>query len=348
VTALAFDALDPARLGVHRSREPRGALPHIARVLDAATPINEHELELDVEMLAIDATSFGDIRRRSGGDPEEMARAITEIVATRGKLQNPRTGSGGVVLGRVRSVGERYHMADIVPGELVVPLASLIAVPLALDEVGPVQPADPRVPVRGRAVVTGGTLCGRVPADIDRRVALTVYDVYPAASNVRELAGPGHHVLVLGAGHAGLLAVAAARAAVGPAGAVTVVDVAEDALARAGDVDPRVSRLRADVTEPLAVTGALAAHGGRPADLTVVCTSVEGAEGAALLATAERGTIVFFSTATRFAAAALGADTVGSRARLIIPNGITDDRGAYAFELLRAVPELHRAFGGQW
>jgi L-erythro-3,5-diaminohexanoate dehydrogenase len=167
------------------------------------------------------------------------------------------------------------------------------------------------------------------------------------ASYIRELAHAGDHVLVLGAGHAGLLAVAAARAAVRAAGAVTVVDLADAALEQATHVDPEVTVIRADVTEPLAVTGALAAGGGGPADLTLVCTSVEGAEGAALLVTAVRGTIVFFSTATRFAAAALGADTVGSQARLLIPNGLTADRGAYAFELLRSMPALYHAFGGR-
>ncbi len=77
-----------------------------------------------------------------------------------------------------------------------------------------------------------------------------------------------------------------------------------------------------------------------------MCTSVAGAEGAALLATASRGTVIFFSTATQFSAAALGADAVGSRARLVIPNGLTDDLGEYAFELLRASATLRAAFEG--
>jgi L-erythro-3,5-diaminohexanoate dehydrogenase len=346
VTALANGPQDAARLGVHRSLDPPGALPHIARVLDARAPINTHEAELDVELLAIDATSFAEIRRRGGAEPEAMAEAIAGIVAERGKLQNPWTGSGGVALGRVRAVGDRYHMADLAPGELVVPLASLIAIPLVLDAVGPVDPGSPLVPVRGRAVVTGGTLVGRVPDAVSPATALTAYDVYPAASYVRELAAPGDHVLVLGAGHAGLLALAAARSTVGAEGAVTIIDVAEAALERATRIDAAVTAIQADVTVPLAVTGALAARDHRPADLTLVCTSVAGAEGAALLVTAERGTIVFFSTATRFAAAALGADTVGSRARLVIPNGLTDDLGTYTFELLRTVPELERAFVG--
>jgi L-erythro-3,5-diaminohexanoate dehydrogenase len=197
--------------------------------------------------------------------------------------------------------------------------------------------------VRGRAIVTGAMLCGRVAADLGATVSLTAFDVYPVASYARDLAAPGGHVLVLGTGHAGLLAVAAARLAVGAPGTVTAVDVSEVALQRAREVDPAAVTVQADVTTPLGVVEQIAA----PADLTLVCTSVPGAEGAALVATDTRGTIVFFSTATRFAAAALGADAVGSQARLVIPNGLTDDRGEFALELLRAVAPLRVAFGGQ-
>jgi L-erythro-3,5-diaminohexanoate dehydrogenase len=98
------------------------------------------------------------------------------------------------------------------------------------------------------------------------------------------------------------------------------------------------------VTDPLAVASGLAERGAARADLTLLCTSVAGAEGAALLATAPRGTIVFFSTATRFAAAALGADAIGSQPRLLIPQGLTDDRGDYTFELLRSIAPLREAF----
>jgi L-erythro-3,5-diaminohexanoate dehydrogenase len=336
-------ARDAERIGVHRSLEPRGALPHIARRLDAALAANDHEAELAVEMLAIDATSFADIRRRSEADPERMGALIASIVGEHGKLQNPQTGSGGVALGRVTSVGRAHHLDDLAVGELVVPLASLIALPLELDTVGPVDERSPLVPVSGRAVVTGGMRCGRVAADLGPTVSLTAFDVYPAASYARELAAPGEHVVVLGAGHAGLLAVAAARLAVGAGGRVTSVDIDPSALERAKTVDPDALTLRADVTDPLMVAAQLPAA----ANLTLICTSVPGAEGAALIATASHGTIVFFSTATRFAAAALGADAIGSRARLVIPNGLTEDLGQYALELLRASAPLRLAFGGQ-
>jgi L-erythro-3,5-diaminohexanoate dehydrogenase len=330
---------DGARLGVHRALRPRGALTHIAEVLDADTPANEFEAEIDVEMLAVDATSFGEFRRRGEGDPGRMAQAIRDVVRDRGKLQNPWTGSGGVLMGRVRTVGAS-HPADLSPGELVVLLASLIAVPLRLDEIGPVDPATPHVPVRGRAIVTGGMVCGRVPDDLPAQAVLTAFDVFPAATYARDLATSGDHVLVLGSGHAGLLAMLAALPAVGAAGHVTTIDLCAEALERAARVAPGATAIQADVTDPLAVAAALSQAGLPAADLTLLCTSVTGAEGAALVATASRGTIVFFSTATRFSAAALGADAVGSQAQLVIPNGLTDDRGEYALELLRGSPQL--------
>jgi L-erythro-3,5-diaminohexanoate dehydrogenase len=340
------DGLGPEarRLGIHRSRHPPGALPHIADVLDAGEPANQHEVLLDVERLAVDATSFRAIRERSAGDPARMAATIMEIVATHGKLQNPWTGSGGVLLGRVRSVGRSAATPGLDPGDLVVPLASLISIPLALDDVGPVDPGSPHVPVRGHAIVTGAMACARVPDDLPVAVSLTAFDVYPAASHTRDLAAPGSRVLVLGAGHGGLLAIAAARDAVGPGGTVAAVDLSPAALERARAVDPGLVTVAADVTDPLSVAEGLAAAGGGQADLTLLCTSVAGAEGTALLAGGPRATIVFFSTATRFAAAALGADAIGAQPRMLIPCGLTDDRGEYALELVRRIPALRTAF----
>ena len=54
---------------------------------------------------------------------------------------------------------------------------------------------------------------------------------------------------------------------------------------------------------------------GGPAGVTVVCVDVPGCEGGAVLATAQGGTVIFFSMATSFTAAALGAEGAGRRCR---------------------------------
>jgi L-erythro-3,5-diaminohexanoate dehydrogenase len=341
---------DAELLGVHRSLEPAGALPHIARRVDAQTPANQWEAELDVEMLNVDATSYKAIRERCDGDPERMAATIMEIVAERGKLQNPWTGSGGILVGTVSRVGDRHWDAGLEVGDRVVPLVSLITLPLRLEAAGPLDPASPQVPARGRAIVTGRMACARVPADLPLSTVLSALDVYPAASHARTLARPGQHVLVLGAGHAGLVAAAAAHEAVGAGGArgrVTALDASEPALARMRAADAATTAIHGDATDPVGTMRALEAHGLPRADLTLICTSAPGCEGTAILATQEHGTVLFFSTATSFPAAALGADAVASRVALVIPNGQTDDRGDYTLDLLRRSPALRDAFEGR-
>jgi L-erythro-3,5-diaminohexanoate dehydrogenase len=272
-----------------------------------------------------------------------MAATIAGVVADRGKLQNPWTGSGGILCGRVAAVGAAHWDRDLAPGARVVPLASLIAIPLALDAVGPVDPATPQVPVRGTAIVTGRMACAHVPDDLPLGIVLSALDVYPAASHTLALARTGDHVLVLGAGHAGLFAVAAAWEAVGRAGRVTALDASAAALDRLRATQPETEVVQADATDTVAVTRELVARGLPRADLTLVCTSAPACEGTAILATNARGTVLFFSTATSFPAAALGADAVSSRTGLVIPNGYTDDRGGYALSLLRRSAALREA-----
>jgi L-erythro-3,5-diaminohexanoate dehydrogenase len=333
----------PQQLGAWRSLAPAGTLCYLAERLDAASPANEFEAELDVEMLNIDATSYRQIRLACDGDARAMEEMISGIVGSRGKMQNPHTGSGGVLAGRLVKAGDFFEASGIEAGQLVVPLVSLVSLPLSLESVGPLDPSEPQVPARGRAVATGLMSLAPVPEGMSLGLFLRAIDVYPAASHTRETAPPGGHVIVIGTGHAGLCALAAAREAVGEGGEVTVIDLDERALAVAGEVDPKAHRIEADARDPAGLAWRLSALGLRPADLTLLCTNVSGCEAAAILLTASSGTVMFFSTATTFAAAGLGADSLGSLARLVIPNGYTTDRGRYLVELIGRTPPLARA-----
>ena len=152
------------QLGADRVIAPPGALPQPAQRLDASAPVRPYEFELAVERLCLDSTSFRNIRERSGADPDLMAARIMEVVEQRGKMHNPVTDSGGVALGTVTEVGERYGDPPQ-PGQRIVTLASLTLTPLRLTEVVRVDPADPQVEVRGTAYVCDRSAWGPVPED---------------------------------------------------------------------------------------------------------------------------------------------------------------------------------------
>src|SRR4029078_12812396 len=100
-----------ARYGLHRVLDGDGTFPLPAWKLDADPRISDAEILVDVERLNIDSASFHPVAMAAGGDPAAVAAAIERIVAERGKLHNPVTGSGGMLVGTVREGG------DAIPAE---------------------------------------------------------------------------------------------------------------------------------------------------------------------------------------------------------------------------------------
>src|SRR3954470_22742687 len=94
------------RFGAHRVIAPEGALPQAAeRVDNDFTRSFDTEILIDVDTLNIDSASFRQLLESAGGDAQGVAARVQEIVASRGKQQNPVTGSGGMLLGTVARIG---------------------------------------------------------------------------------------------------------------------------------------------------------------------------------------------------------------------------------------------------
>ena len=329
--------------GTDRVIDPSGALPQPAAVLDASDPLRPDEFAISVEKLCLDATSFGNIRRDCEADPTAMAARVMEIVGQRGKMHNPVTDSGGVALGTVTEVGPEYIDPPAV-GDRIVTLASLTLTPLRLDEVLELDPDSAQIAVRGTAYVFNSAPWGRLPDDLPEATALEVYDVYGAGSHVERLAGPGDAVCVMGAGHAGKLAMAAARE-VTEGGTVIGIDADPAAIGLVQDLGLCDIGLAADLRDPVGTRDRLAEAGAPEADLTVVVVSSTGCEPAAILATAPGGTVLFFSMATSFQTAALTADGIGRDVRMLVGSGFTPDRGAWSLDLVRRSEPLRKALG---
>lgn len=328
-------------VGVHRVLEPAGALPQAAWRLDPDPELWPDEVAIRVERLTLDAASFRQLTERHDGDGSAVRAEVLGIVRERGKLHNPVTGSGGMLVGTVEETGPASPLG-LRPGQRVATLVSLTLTPLALDdELAGWDGRSEQAPADGHAVLFARSAAAVLPDDLSIPLALAVYDVCGApALTARVVRGyPGARVVVLGAGgKSGSLAVVAARRA-GAAAIVGVVPTAAEAarLRSAGLADTVVV---ADARDPVA----LAASVGEPADVTVVCVDVAGCEGGAVLATAPGGTVVFFSMATSFPAAALGAEGLAADVTLLIGNGYLPGHAAYAVDLLRSQPELRRLY----
>ncbi|MGE5674575.1 MAG: zinc-binding dehydrogenase [Mycobacterium leprae] len=332
--------------GTHRVLEPMGVLPQPAWRLDNQTAPFDNEILLDVETLNIDSASFHQISNSVGGDPQRIAEAILAIVGQRGKMHNPVTGSGGMLIGTVRSVGSALK-TDLKPGERIATLVSLSLTPLQLTAIKAVRPETDQVDVTGTAILFETGIYAKLPADMSDTLALAVLDVCGAPAQTERLVKPGSTVLILGGGgKSGLLCSYVAKRK--GAARVIAFDYSDESLARARRLGCADAYIQGDARDALAVMKAV----GEKVDLTLVCINVPGAELSAILATKPAGTVYFFSMATSFTAAALGAEGVGSPVDMLIGNGYYPGHADLTLQLLRENSQLRTMFtelyaGGQ-
>jgi L-erythro-3,5-diaminohexanoate dehydrogenase len=333
--------------GLHRvldeAPDGRRVLPQAAQRLDTRRTLWPDEVRVRVETLNLDAASFRQLEGAHAvdgrADGAAVRRAVLEIVATRGKMQNPVTGSGGMLIGTVEEVGPESPLGLNV-GDHVATLVSLTLTPLVIeDDLARWDGHSEQVPAEGYAILFGRSIAATLPDDLPPALSLAVMDVCGAPALTRRVveryaaSGSASVAVIGGAGKSGSLSLAAAR----DAGATRTVGVVptdhEAGLLRDSGLADHV--VVADARDPIALRDAVAATGG-PVDVTVVCVDVPGCEGGAILATAEGGTVVFFSMATSFSAAALGAEGLAADVTMLVGNGYTPGHAAYALELLRA------------
>ncbi|GAB1817127.1 L-erythro-3,5-diaminohexanoate dehydrogenase [Herbidospora sp. RD11066] len=315
-------------IGLHRVLSPPGALPQAAHRLDASPGLWPGETRIRVERLNLDAASYRQLREKHHGDGAAVRGEVLEIIRTRGKMHNPVTGSGGMLVGVVEE-GPAFPA-----GTRVATLVSLTLTPLVLTST-PWDGLSEQVPCDGHAILFERSVAAELPADLPVPLALAVMDVCgaPALTQrvVRRYEDPA--VAVLGAaGKSGSLSLAAARRA----GARTVGVVLDEKEAwTIRDLADEV--LIADARDAVALSDL-------KADVTVVCVDAPGCEHAAILATRDGGTVVFFSMATSFSAAALGAEGLGADVTMLIGNGYAPGHAALALTLLREEPGVRAAF----
>ncbi|HTY71270.1 MAG TPA: hypothetical protein VMI11_02480 [Actinomycetes bacterium] len=339
-----------ASVGLRRVLEPVGVLPQAAWRLDPDPAVGPDEVRIRVERLNLDAASFRQLADKHGADRDALRREVLAIVEERGKMQNPVTGSGGMLVGVVDEVGPESPLG-LRPGERVATLVSLSLTPLRItDGLSRWDAASEQVPCEGSAILFGRSIATVLPDDLPDELAIAVMDVAGAPALTARVVGeyvsagrPPSVAVLGGAGKSGSLSLAAARRFGARRRVGVVPNGNEAALLEASGLVEAVAV--ADARDPVALSDAITAALGEPADITVVCVDVPGCEHGAILSTDPvRGTVIFFSMATSFTAAALGAEGLASAVTMLIGNGYTPGHAQLALDLFREDPAVRRLF----
>ena len=334
------------RYGTHSVISPAGTLPQPADKLNNDMTIYDNEVLIDVTSLNIDSASYTQIKYACGGDAGKMERMILSIVEERGKMQNPVTGSGGMLIGTVKAIGDKFPKNRLKVGDKIATLVSLSLTPLKIKSIKKLNPASDQVDVEAEAILFESGLFAILPNDIPEKLALAALDVAGAPAQVDRLVTEGDIVCIIGGGgKSGILCCYQAMQNVGPSGKVIVVEYSDVNAQRIRDMKLATDIIVADATNVMDVYNkVMTITGGRGCDVTVNNVNVPSTEMTSILITKGQGYVYFFSMATSFTKAALGAEGVGKDINLIVGNGYAKGHANLTLNIIRESKEIKELF----
>ncbi|MFK5884214.1 MAG: L-erythro-3,5-diaminohexanoate dehydrogenase [Candidatus Izemoplasma sp.] len=324
------------KYGTNRVISPVGVLPQAATVIDNTMEIYDNELLIDVLTLNIDSASFTQIKKATNNNPLEMEKMILNIVKERGKMQNPVTGSGGMLIGTVKQVGSKFPDQTLKVGQKIATLVSLSLTPLKIKSINNINLSNDQVDITGQAILFESGIFAKVPEGMDQKLVLAALDVAGAPAQVDKLVNKGDTVAIIGAaGKSGVLcAYQAMKKATRTGKVIGIVNLKHqiDDLNALGLCDEIVL---ADATNALDVYDkVLKINNNEQVDVTINVVNVENTEMSCILITKDSGKVYFFSMATSFTKAALGAEGVGSDVTMLIGNGYTKGHAELTLKLI--------------
>ena len=336
------------KYGTHRVIEPKGVLPQPANKIDNNMDIvYDNEILINVLTLNIDSASFTQIEEQAGGDEKKIAEIMMDIVAKQGKHRNPVTGSGGMLLGVVEKIGSALEgKIDLKVGDKIATLVSLSLTPLRIDKIKAIRKDIDQVDIDGKAILFESGIYAKIPSDIPEKLALSALDVAGAPAQTAKLVKPGDTVFIIGAGgKSGMLCCYEAKRRAGVTGKIIGLCLSEKSAKRLIDLGFCDEVFTADATQPVAVLEKMEKlTNGQMADVTINNVNIPDTEMASILCTKDTGVVYFFSMATSFTKAALGAEGVGSDVTMIVGNGYTKGHAEITLELLRESEKLRKVF----
>ena len=332
-------------LGTHRVLSPKGVLPQPAEVLDNDMKIYDNEVLIDVHTLNIDSASFTEIERRADHDVEKIKEIIMSIVEKTGKHKNPWTGSGGMLIGTIAEIGPNYK-GELEVGDKIATLVSLSLTPLKIDKILDVRPDIDQVDVQGQAILFESGIFSILPDDLPQNLALSVLDVAGAPAQTAKICHPGDTVVILGGGgKSGMLCSYMAKKEVGVNGQVICIDGFEPSIERAKSVEVADHYIVGNATDAVGLHQKVAEiTDGKMADVVINVVNIPNTEMASIMLCKDGGMVYFFSMASDFTKAALGAEGVGKDINMLVGNGYTKGHANVALQVLRESEKIRGLF----
>ncbi|MCK9224031.1 MAG: L-erythro-3,5-diaminohexanoate dehydrogenase [Candidatus Muirbacterium halophilum] len=334
--------------GAHRVIEPVGVLPQPAKKINNDfSLIYDNEILVDVEILNIDSASFTQIKEQAENNSEKIKEIILNIVEEKGKMQNPVTGSGGMFIGKVKKIGNLLkNKIKLKEGDKIASLVSLSLTPLKIEKIIEVKKQIDQVIVKAQAILFESGIYSVLPDDIPASLALAVLDVCGAPAQTARFVKLNNTVVIIGAGgKSGVLCAYEARKRVGRNGKIIGIEYSDNNIENLKKLGICDVILKLNACDALLCYEEISKYtNGELADVVINSVNIENTEMASIMMCKDKGLVYFFSMATSFTKAALGAEGVGKDVDMIVGNGYTKGHADLTLDIVRESSQIRELY----
>lgn len=335
--------------GIHRVLEPKNFLPQPAWKLDNAIELYDNEILIDVEMLNINSASFTQMYTECSGDPNKISEKILRIVNKRGKLHNPVTGTGGILVGRVKKIGTAYSKSKYIKvGDSIASLSSLSLTPLKINKIKKIDLSLGQVYIEAKAVLFDSSPIIKIPEGIKGNIKKNIIAVLDEAGctvQTYNLVKQKDTVVILGAtSKIGLLCSFAAKKKLKDTGKLIGVVKTVESKKQLENTGIFYKVICADALKTMDTLNKIYLHQGEDADVTINCMNISGTETLSVLLTKDKGILYFAGLSNNINVAALTAEGIGKDLKIYPYKGYIKGHADFAIKLLEEYTQLNNVF----
>lgn len=285
--------------GLKRVAEPQYVLPTSAWKLDNSRNLYPNELRISVNRIHLEGTSFKQICTESNYSEEKIKQKIIDIIIRRGKLHNPVTDTGGLVLGTIDEIGAGFHNPQhLQVGDTIICNASLASVPMYIEDIAAIDHVFNQIDATGYVILHDHVPVIKVDEEMPVNLLLYTLDESGTLYRLSQLAEGQSKFLIVGNNMiTNLIFGYVIRRQIGSSGEIVCLLDKKTGMQVMGDgIDQLIANVFNDVhflniLRPIHAVERLQLN--QQFDLSVNCAEIPGAETINILATKAGGTVLF-------------------------------------------------------
>ena len=330
--------------GTNRVLEPKFVIPTSAWRLDNSRNIRPDELRMSADLIHLEGTSFKQIGTEASNDPNEIRREIIDTVIRRGKLHNPVTDTGGVLYGTVEAIGDEYeNKAGLSIGDKIIVNASLTSFPMHLESIGEIDRVFNQVEAKGYAIIHSDIPVIKVADDVPVKQMLFALDESGTLLKLSTLLEGKSRFLIVGNNLlSNILYGYVIRRQLGEnCEIICVLDKRTGIDVRGNGIERLMPRVfdQIQILDILRPVECIRQLGESSFDLSVNCAEIPGAETINILATREKGTVLFANLINNLNIALYITESISKELNVLGAEGYTEDYAGFDLEVIREISE---------